>query len=89
MCLLRPLASTTSDRPKILHYQPKAIGIKDLYAPDFGEAPDKLEENETPVFWSCGEVAMRAITGLKIPGITVSQLIIGFLYYEHGFRAYW
>jgi uncharacterized protein YcsI (UPF0317 family) len=32
---------------------PEAIGITDLYAPDFGDAVE-IRDGETPVFWACG-----------------------------------
>jgi len=32
---------------------PKAIGIRDLAKPDFGD-PVTIRAGETPVFWACG-----------------------------------
>jgi uncharacterized protein YcsI (UPF0317 family) len=32
---------------------PKAIGVRDLGRPDFGD-PQRIEPGEVPVFWACG-----------------------------------
>lgn len=48
---------------------PAAIGIGDIYAPDFGE-PVEFKDGEVPVFWACGvtpqAVAMSARPPLMI-----------------------
>ncbi len=48
---------------------PAAIGIRDLSAPEFGDAP-RMEPGEVPVFWACGvtpqAVAMAAKVDLMI-----------------------
>ncbi len=48
---------------------PAAIGIHDIYSPDFGE-PVEFKDGEVPVFWACGvtpqAVAMSARPPLMI-----------------------
>lgn len=48
---------------------PKAIGIKDIDRPDFGD-PVTIKDGEVPVFWACGvtpqAVAMRAKPDIMI-----------------------
>lgn len=48
---------------------PKAIGIRDLSKPDFGDAVE-IKEGEVPVFWACGvtpqAVAMKSRPSLMI-----------------------
>lgn len=50
---------------------PKVIGIKDVYKPDFGDAVT-IREGEVPVFWACGitpqAVAMPSIMITHAPG---------------------
>jgi uncharacterized protein YcsI (UPF0317 family) len=45
---------------------PKAIGIKDLDAPDWGE-PTEFRDGEVPVFWACGVTPQNAIQEAGIP----------------------
>lgn len=37
------------------------LGIRDLYSPEFGDAPAKLLEDEVPVFWGCGVTPQQVI----------------------------
>lgn len=46
---------------------PAALGIGNLAAPDFGDAPVELQNDEVPVFWACGVTPQAAITQSKIP----------------------
>lgn len=46
---------------------PAALGITDLDAPDFGDAPVELRSDEIPVFWACGVTPQAAITESKVP----------------------
>ena len=39
---------------------PRALGITDLGAPDFGD-PVEVREGETPVFWACGVTPQAAV----------------------------
>ena len=39
---------------------PRALGITDLDAPDFGE-PVEVREGEVPVFWACGVTPQAAV----------------------------
>lgn len=45
---------------------PDAIGIRDLAAPDYGEAVS-VTADELPVFWACGVTPQAAIAAAKIP----------------------
>jgi uncharacterized protein YcsI (UPF0317 family) len=45
---------------------PKAIGIKDLDAPDWGD-PTEFRAGEVPVFWACGVTPQNAIREAGIP----------------------
>jgi uncharacterized protein YcsI (UPF0317 family) len=45
---------------------PAALGIADLGAPDFGDAPD-VREGELPVFWACGVTPQAAIMASRPP----------------------
>ncbi|MGK0715172.1 putative hydro-lyase [Leucobacter sp. W1153] len=45
---------------------PEGLGIRDLFQPDFGDAPH-LEEGEVPVFWACGVTPQAAIVASKPP----------------------
>ncbi|HSL00486.1 MAG TPA: putative hydro-lyase [Rubrobacteraceae bacterium] len=70
-----PLAVSVSGRYPMMHGapvhvgDPRSLGVRDLSAPEFGEAID-LEEDEIPVFWACGvtpqAVVMRAAPQLAI-----------------------
>lgn len=43
---------------------PKTIGIKDIYNPDFGD-PVEIGENEIPVFWACGVTPQAVAMNVK------------------------
>jgi uncharacterized protein YcsI (UPF0317 family) len=43
---------------------PAHIGIKDIYKPDFGDAPI-IKEGETPVFWACGVTPQAVVMNVK------------------------
>jgi uncharacterized protein YcsI (UPF0317 family) len=45
---------------------PEAIGIRDLAAPDFGDAVS-VEAGELPVFWACGVTPQAAIAAARPP----------------------
>lgn len=45
---------------------PKAIGIKDVNAPDYGDSVT-INEGETPVFWACGVTPQNAVIQSKPP----------------------
>ncbi|PVB59335.1 putative hydro-lyase [Labrenzia sp. 011] len=45
---------------------PRAIGITDLNAPDWGE-PVEIRKGEVPVFWACGVTPQVAIMAAKLP----------------------
>ncbi|MBQ0141161.1 MAG: putative hydro-lyase [Kurthia sp.] len=51
--------------------QPESIGIKDLSAPDFGDAV-RIEEGEVPVFWACG-VTPQAIAMHIKPDLMITH----------------
>jgi uncharacterized protein YcsI (UPF0317 family) len=46
---------------------PAKIGINDLHAPDWGDAPPALKPGEVPVFWGCGVTPQNAIRAAGIP----------------------
>jgi uncharacterized protein YcsI (UPF0317 family) len=46
--------------------RPDLIGIRDLQAPDYGNAVP-LADDETPVFWACGVTPQAAIAQAKLP----------------------
>ena len=48
---------------------PAAIGIKDIHAPEFGDAPI-LEDGDVPVFWACGVTPQSAIRKAR-PAIAI------------------
>ncbi|MFZ5967351.1 MAG: putative hydro-lyase [Bacillota bacterium] len=50
---------------------PKAIGIKDIFHPDFGD-PVEIKENEVPVFWACG-VTPQAVAMKVKPEIMITH----------------
>jgi len=43
-----------------------AIGIADITAPDFGDAPD-IHDGDVPVFWACGVTPQSAIRHARPP----------------------
>ncbi|MBN15582.1 MAG: hypothetical protein CMJ15_10240 [Pelagibacterium sp.] len=43
-----------------------AIGISDITAPDFGDAPD-IHDGDVPVFWACGVTPQSAIRHARPP----------------------
>lgn len=45
---------------------PASLGIADLNAPDFGDAPE-VRDGEIPVFWACGVTPQAAIMASKPP----------------------
>lgn len=50
-----------------LHFgDPAAIGIRDINAPDFGDAVT-IREGEVPVFWACGVTPQVAIEQARPP----------------------
>ena len=46
--------------------EPSQLGIDDLGAPDFGDAP-VIEDGDIPVFWACGVTPQAAIQASGIP----------------------
>ena len=50
---------------------PKAIGIKDIFKPDFGD-PVEIRDNEIPVFWACG-VTPQAVAMKVKPEIMITH----------------
>ena len=50
---------------------PEAIGINDLYQPDFGD-PVQIHEGEVPVFWACG-VTPQAVAMHVKPEIMITH----------------
>ena len=45
---------------------PSAIGIGDIYTPDFGE-PVEFKDGEVPVFWACGVTPQAVAMNAKPP----------------------
>ena len=45
---------------------PAAIGISDIYAPDFGD-PVEFNDGEVPVFWACGVTPQAVAMNAKPP----------------------
>ena len=45
---------------------PASLGIADVMAPDFGDAPE-IRPGEIPVFWACGVTPQAAIMASKPP----------------------
>ena len=45
---------------------PEAIGIKDMYKPDFGE-PTDFDDGDVPVFWACGVTPQAAAMQSRPP----------------------
>ena len=50
---------------------PKAIGIRDISKPDYGD-PVEFRENETPVFWACG-VTPQAVAEKSRPSLMITH----------------
>ncbi|NBP72809.1 MAG: DUF1445 domain-containing protein, partial [Alphaproteobacteria bacterium] len=50
---------------------PDALGIRDIHAPEYGEAVS-IKEGEVPVFWACGVTPQEAIRNAK-PRIAVTH----------------
>ncbi|MEI5680780.1 putative hydro-lyase [Mesorhizobium sp. CCNWLW179-1] len=50
---------------------PGAIGIRDIMAPEFGDAPE-IRAGEVPVFWACGVTPQLAITRAR-PRIAITH----------------
>lgn len=46
--------------------EPAQLGITDLDAPDFGDAP-VIEDGDIPVFWACGVTPQAAIQASGVP----------------------
>ncbi|MDY5154819.1 putative hydro-lyase [Actinotignum urinale] len=46
---------------------PAALGIKDIYAPDYGDAPVQIRDGEIPVFWACGVTPQAAVVASQLP----------------------
>jgi uncharacterized protein YcsI (UPF0317 family) len=44
--------------------KPELIGIKDVMAPDYGDAVE-VREDELPVFWACGVTPQSVIATVK------------------------
>lgn len=51
---------------------PTAIGIKDLYQPDWGESPDSLSLDHVPMFWACG-VTPQVIIQTAKPSLCITH----------------
>jgi uncharacterized protein YcsI (UPF0317 family) len=45
---------------------PEAIGINDIYKPDFGE-PTDFDDGDVPVFWACGVTPQAAAMQSRPP----------------------
>ena len=45
---------------------PGAIGIRNLQAPEYGDAVP-IREGEIPVFWACGVTPQEALLNAKLP----------------------
>lgn len=45
---------------------PEAIGIEDIFSPDYGDSVT-VNEGETPVFWACGVTPQNAVIQSKPP----------------------
>ena len=74
---LVPLATTVTARVPQVHGAPvhvgapEALGIADLYAPDYGE-PVEVREGELPVFWACG-VTPQAVAVEAAPEVMITH----------------
>jgi uncharacterized protein YcsI (UPF0317 family) len=51
---------------------PNAIGIKNLYQPNWGESPDQLPEDYVPMFWACGVTPQVVIQKAK-PSLCITH----------------
>ena len=51
---------------------PQAIGIKDINAPDFGDAVE-IREDEVPIFWACG-VTPQAVAMKSKPSLLIGHV---------------
>lgn len=51
---------------------PKAIGIRDLGRPDYGD-PSEMKEDEVPVFWACG-VTPQAVAVNSKPALMITHV---------------
>lgn len=74
--LVARAASATASMPRVhgcpIHIgDPGRIGIRDLSAPDFGDAVT-VREGEIPVFWACGVTPQAAIMEAK-PDIAITH----------------
>ena len=55
-----------------IHFgDPSAIGIRDLHAPEFGDAV-QIRSAEVPVFWACGVTPQAAIMRIK-PDLVITH----------------
>lgn len=45
---------------------PEAIGIKNIYEPDFGD-PIEIKDGEVPIFWACGVTPQAVAMSVKPP----------------------
>jgi uncharacterized protein YcsI (UPF0317 family) len=50
---------------------PRALGIEDLSAPDYGDAVD-VRRGEVPVFWACG-VTPQAVAAASRPELMITH----------------
>ena len=72
-----PLAVSASGRYPSMHGapvhvgDPEALGVKDLYNPEFGE-PVAIEEDQLPVFWACG-VTPQAVAVEAKPTLMITH----------------
>lgn len=63
---------------------PEAIGINDIYKPDYGEAIP-LEDDDIPVFWGCGVTSQVALREAKLPLVVThapGKMLVTDLTYE-------
>jgi uncharacterized protein YcsI (UPF0317 family) len=50
------------------------LGIKDIYSPEWGDAPLSLMEDElVPVFWGCGVTPQEAVMRAKLEGVVMGH----------------
>lgn len=50
---------------------PSRIGIADIHAPDYGDAPD-IRDGDIPVFWACGVTPQAAIASAR-PALAITH----------------
>lgn len=55
----------------VFHGDPREIGIRDIYAPEWGDPPT-IGEGEIPVFWGCGITPQVMVEQLK-PDLAISH----------------